>query len=233
MVKIMDLKAHKILFFDKNPREGDEFRERLAQEGFELENVTDYDEAVERVRSEKPAAVLVNVDTCGSDAWEIARQLKQDLDTKRIALILFSQYDDESNIVRGFEEGADDFIVRPTGSRATVARIKGIVRRIRELGSRRIKVRDLEIDLDEHRVWKAGKPIDLTYTQFKLLYLLASHRENVFTRQEILERVWGKKVYVTSRTVDVHIKRLREKLGEKRYPSKYIETIHGTGYRFL
>ncbi len=228
----MELNEKKLIIFDKAEGE-DDLHNRLTQEGFELVRMTDLEDALEKIKAEKPAGVMINVDTCGSDTWSVVRELKQDLETRRIALILYSSYDDEGNIVRGFEEGADDYIVRPTPSRATVARIKGIVRRVRELGSRRIKVKDLEIDLDEHRVYKAGKPIDLTYTQFKLLYLLASHRENVFTRQEILERVWGKKVYVTSRTVDVHIKRLREKLGERKYPSKYIETIHGTGYRFM
>ncbi len=229
----MELNENKLMLFDKAAAGEDELFARLRQEGFELVHTDSLEEATEKIRAESPAGVLINVDTFGSDTWSVVRQLKEDVDTRRIALILYSAYDDEANIVRGFEEGADDYIVRPTPSRATVARIKGIVRRVRELGSRRIKVKDLEIDLDEHRVYKAGKPIDLTYTQFKLLYLLASHRENVFTRQEILERVWGKKVYVTSRTVDVHIKRLREKLGEQKYPSKYIETIHGTGYRFV
>ena len=128
--------------------------------------------------------------------------------------------------------GADDFIDYPFGMREMLARVKALYRRIR-LDRNQIKVRDIEIDLDEHRVKKAGLPIDLTYIQFKLLYLLASRRENVFSRQEILERVWGHKIYVTNRTVDVHIKRLREKLGEAKYPSKYIETIHGVGYRFM
>ncbi|MDZ7373695.1 MAG: response regulator transcription factor [candidate division KSB1 bacterium] len=230
---MMELNENKLLVFDRAAAADNELFGRLKQEGFELVHIDNLEDAAERIRAEKPAGVLINVDTCGSDSWSVVRELKQNLETRRIAIILYSGYDDEANIVRGFEEGADDYIVRPTASRATVARIKGIVRRVRELGSRRIKVKDLEIDLDEHRVYKAGKPIDLTYTQFKLLYLLASHRENVFTRQEILERVWGKKVYVTSRTVDVHIKRLREKLGEQKYPSKYIETIHGTGYRFM
>ena len=79
---------------------------------------------------------------------------------------------------------------------------------------------------------KSGKLIDLTYTQFKLLYLLAAKRDYIFTRNEILEKVWGENAYVTDRTVDVHVKRLREKLGEDRLPSKYIQTIHGLGYRF-
>jgi DNA-binding response OmpR family regulator len=97
---------------------------------------------------------------------------------------------------------------------------------------RNIKIKDIEINVDTHEVFKAGTPLDLTYTQFRLLYLLATHRETIFSRDEILEKVWGENVYVTDRTVDVHVKRLREKLGEKMQPSRYIQTIHGLGYRF-
>ena len=90
----------------------------------------------------------------------------------------------------------------------------------------------IEINLDTHEVRKGNNRIDLTYTQFKILYLLASRRDYVFTRDEILNKVWGKNIYVTDRTVDVHVKRLREKLGENGQPLKYILTIHGLGYRF-
>ena len=94
-------------------------------------------------------------------------------------------------------------------------------------------VKDISIDLDTHEVRKENKLIDMTYTQFKLLYLLASRRDYVFSRDEILNKVWGENAYVTNRTVDVHVKRLREKLGEQNKKSKYIQTIHGLGYRFV
>ena len=94
-------------------------------------------------------------------------------------------------------------------------------------------IKDISINLDTHEVRKDGKLLDMTYTQFRLLYLLASHRDYVFSRDEILDKVWGENTYVTNRTVDVHVKRLREKLGENRQPSKYIQTIHGLGYRFV
>jgi DNA-binding response OmpR family regulator len=97
---------------------------------------------------------------------------------------------------------------------------------------RNIKIKDIEINIDTHEVFKSGTPLDLTYTQFRLLYLLVTHRDTIFSRDEILEKVWGENVYVTDRTVDVHVKRLREKLGEKMQPSRYIQTIHGLGYRF-
>jgi DNA-binding response OmpR family regulator len=97
---------------------------------------------------------------------------------------------------------------------------------------RNIKIKDIEINIETHEVLKGGKQLDLTYTQFRLLYLLVTHCDTIFSRDEILEKVWGENVHVTDRTVDVHVKRLREKLGEKTQPSRYIQTIHGLGYRF-
>ncbi|MDZ7290839.1 MAG: response regulator transcription factor [candidate division KSB1 bacterium] len=205
----------------------------LESEGYVLQQTSNMDGLQEMVLRDKPSAILIDLDEFGDRAWSVCSELKDDMVMRKAALILLSSNEDESLRVKGLEAGADDFVAKPYSPREMLARIKAISRRISTGDGKKIRVKDIEIDLDEHRVRKAGKPIDLTYIQFKLLYLLASRRNNVFSRKEILEKVWGKKVYVTNRTVDVHIKRLREKLGEYKYPSQYIETIHGTGYRFL
>jgi two-component system phosphate regulon response regulator PhoB len=205
----------------------------LESEGYVMQQTINLEGFQEIVLRDKPSAILIDLDEFGERAWSACVELKDDLVTRKSALILLSSSEDENVKVKGLETGADDFVAKPYSPREMVARIKAIARRISSGDTKKIRVKDIEIDLDEHRVRKAGKPIDLTYIQFKLLYLLASRRNNVFSRKEILEKVWGKKVYVTNRTVDVHIKRLREKLGEYKYPSQYIETIHGTGYRFL
>jgi two-component system phosphate regulon response regulator PhoB len=205
----------------------------LESEGYVMQQAVDLDGVQEAVLRDKPSAIIIDVDEFGERVWPICMELKDDLATRKSALILLSSNGEENVRVKGLESGADDVVVKPFSAREMFARIKAITRRILTNDTKKIRVKDIEIDLDEHRVRKAGKPIDLTYIQFKLLYLLASRRNNVFSRKEILEKVWGKKVYVTNRTVDVHIKRLREKLGEYKYPSQYIETIHGTGYRFL
>ncbi|MBN1349767.1 response regulator transcription factor [candidate division KSB1 bacterium] len=207
--------------------------QKLRDDGFTIMDFDDIEKISESTREEKPRAVLINVDVFGDDGLELCRRLKENFETRKSAIILYSEDESENNVIKGFEIGADDFITSRNSPRELIARLKSIVRRIETSGNNKIKVKDIEIDLDEHKVKKSGKPIDLTYIQFKLLYLLASRRDNVFSRKEILEKVWGRKVYVTNRTVDVHIKRLREKLGEYKYPSQYIETIHGTGYRFL
>jgi two-component system phosphate regulon response regulator PhoB len=205
----------------------------LESEGYVMQQTLNLDGLQEVVLRDKPSAVVIDLDEFGDRTWAACQELKDDLVTRKAALILLSSNDDENLRIKGLESGADDFIAKPYSPRELLARLKAIGRRITSGDAKKIRVKDIEIDLDEHRVRKAGKPIDLTYIQFKLLYLLASRRNNVFSRKEILEKVWGKKVYVTNRTVDVHIKRLREKLGEYKYPSQYIETIHGTGYRFL
>ncbi len=205
---------------------------KLKGAGFAVVEAKDGKDVIAQLNENPPVILLLDVNLPEISGWEICRELKEDQLTRRIGIILSAANADENDLVRGLEMGADDFMTYPFSMREMLARVKALYRRIR-LARNRIKVRDIEIDLDEHRVKKAGRPIDLTYIQFKLLYLLASRRENVFSRQEILEKVWGHKIYVTNRTVDVHIKRLREKLGEVKYPSKYIETIHGVGYRFI
>lgn len=204
----------------------------LRESGFVVAEAMDGRGVISHLNEDPPVILFLDANLPDISGWDICRELKNDQLTRRIGIILSAYDADENDRVKGLELGADDFINYPFGMREMLARVKALYRRIR-LTQNRIKVRDIEIDLDQHRVKKAGHPIDLTYIQFKLLYLLASRRENVFSRQEILERVWGHKIYVTNRTVDVHIKRLREKLGEVKYPSKYIETIHGVGYRFM
>jgi two-component system phosphate regulon response regulator PhoB len=222
-----------IQVFGNGTATSEQLEHLLESEGYVMQHAPHLDGIQEAVLRDKPSAVVIDLDEFGDRTWAVCQELKDDLATRKAALILLSSNDDENLRVKGLEAGADDFIAKPYSPRELLARLKAIGRRISSGDAKKIRVKDIEIDLEEHRVRKAGKPIDLTYIQFKLLYLLASRRNNVFSRKEILEKVWGKKVYVTNRTVDVHIKRLREKLGEYKYPSQYIETIHGTGYRFL
>ncbi len=223
-----------IILFDRSMLNGGQaLDEVLEKDGFAPTHYDSLRNALEITMTEKPTVVVIDMDEFGEKAWSTCLELKDDIGTRKVGIVLLSSNSDDMLKIKGFEMGADDFVTKPYNKRELAARIKAITRRLSATEGKRIKVKDIEINLDEHRVSKAGKPIDLTYIQFKLLYLLASRRMNVFSRKEILEKVWGKKVYVTNRTVDVHIKRLREKLGEYKYPSQYIETIHGTGYRFL
>ena len=225
-------KGKTILFTDEN-QTPETLTQILKEENLGIVKTDSIEAVNEFYREEKAKAIFIDIDALGEDGFELCRKLKDNFETRKAAIIFFAEEANESQIIKGLETGADDFLSTRFTNREIAARIKSIIRRVEAASSKKIKVKDIEIDLDEHKVKKSGKPIDLTYIQFKLLYLLASRRDNVFSRKEILERVWGRKVYVTNRTVDVHIKRLREKLGEYKYPSQYIETIHGTGYRFL
>ena len=223
----------KILLVDKLEDTTDSLFASIEHEGYNVIRVSDPDLLRDTAIEEKPKAVLINCDAFDMRIWNVCKNLKDDFDTRKSALILLSSDGEETDVIRAIQMGADDYVIKPFSNKAVVARMRAVVERSDRNESKKIKVKDIEIDLDEHKVRKSGKPIDLTYIQFKLLYLLASRRDSVFSRKEILDKVWGRKVYVTNRTVDVHIKRLREKLGEYKYPSQYIETIHGTGYRFL
>ena len=229
----MEKGKRKILLVDKVDNGDDSLYSLLEKDGFEVVRVSDPDLVKDAALQEKAKAVLINCDTFDARIWDVCKNLKDGFDTRKSALVLLSSNGEENDIIRAIQAGADDYVIRPFSNKSVVARMRAVIGRIDKNESKKIKVKDIEIDLDEHKVIKSGKTIDLTYIQFKLLYLLASRRENIFSRKEILEKVWGRKVYVTNRTVDVHIKRLREKLGEYKYPSQYIETIHGTGYRFL
>ncbi|HDL18755.1 MAG TPA: response regulator [Bacteroidetes bacterium] len=205
---------------------------RLRQDGYSVIYKRSGQDVLDYVQQEIPLIIIMGADLPKVSGWEVCKQLKLDRLTKKIGVVLYADERDDNEVILGLEMGADEFITADESIREIIARINALSRRI-IIANNHIKVKDIEIDLDEHRVRKDGAPIDLTYIQFKLLYLLASRREDIFSRQEILERVWGKRVYVTNRTVDVHIKRLREKLGEFQYPSEYIQTIHGKGYRFI
>ncbi|MBN2092353.1 response regulator transcription factor [candidate division KSB1 bacterium] len=223
----------KIVLLNDEKKVSESLKAILKDDSYNVTYMDSIESINEISREEKPKGIIIDLTQYGDEGFDLCRKLKDNFETRRAAIVLYTESADEELIIKGLEAGADEFLSNKFTERETSARVKAIIRRIETSSSKKIKVKDLEIDLDEHKVKKAGKPIDLTYIQFKLLYLLASRRDNVFSRKEILERVWGRKVYVTNRTVDVHIKRLREKLGEYKYPSQYIETIHGTGYRFL
>lgn len=180
----------------------------------------------------RPDAVICDSQAFAKEFESLIRESRHTL--YRMCLISITGQKDRKSRIHALDMGADAAFSDPVYVDEIVAQTKALARRIRlvNLSQKTFSVKDLNINLDTHEVRKNGKLVDLTYTQFKLLYLFASQREAVFSRNDILEKVWGENAYVTNRTVDVHIKRLREKLGEEKQTSKYIQTIHGMGYRF-
>ncbi len=222
-----------ILFYNPANGKTSSLYAEIENAGYMCKHATSREEALQLLKEDPAQAVLIYLDNCGDDGLKLCHLVRQNPHLRKTALIVISAENDEDKIVETFEAGADEYLTNFHSSRELLARIRAILRRINGFDFNKLRVKDIEIDLEKHKVKRSGRLIDLTYIQFKLLYLLASQRESVFSRREILDKVWGKNVYVTYRTVDVHIKRLREKLGEYKYPSQYIETVHGTGYRLM
>lgn len=203
----------------------------LRQSGFKVIQADSGPSGLEQARRLRPALIVLDLMLPGMDGRDVCRSLKSDPATRNIPVVMLTAKAEEVDRIVGFELGADDYVTKPFSPRELVLRVKAILRRRTEVeaGEKVIQVEGLSIDVDRHVVSLKGKPIPLTSTEFKLLYELASHRGRVKTRQYLLDRVWGYTYEGYARTVDTHIRRLREKLGPA---GDWIETIRGVGYRF-
>lgn len=212
---------------------GDQVEGAFRRAHFEVVRAVDSDQMIGMLTHEHPDALIIDWDMSNGVLEEVNKVIRENC--RKTGLVLLSKSKKAEERIQALEDGADDCLQTPPEIDELIAKVKALVRRIDlvDHAPRQLSVKDISINLDTHEVRKNGKLIDMTYTQFKLLYLLASRRDYVFTRDEILNKVWGENTYVTNRTVDVHVKRLREKLGEDKQPSKYIQTIHGLGYRFV
>ncbi len=186
---------------------------------------------LEKARKQRPGLIILDLMLPEMEGTDICRALKANPLTQSIPILILTAKAEEVDRVIGFELGADDYVTKPFSPRELVLRVKAILRRrtIPEEGARFIKVGELSIDVDRYSVSLKGKPIQLTSTEFKLLYELASSCGRVKTREYLLDKVWGYTYEGYARTVDTHIRRLREKLGAM---GDWIETIRGVGYRF-
>jgi DNA-binding response OmpR family regulator len=227
------MEIKKILLLMARSKLGDRIENAFKRANFSVTRTDNPDKVISILEEENPYVLVLNWDYTNGFIQEIIRVLRDSY--RKTGLVLVSRSKKAEERIQALEQGADECYIQIPELDELVAKVRAIVRRIDLVDNspKTLKIKDVEINLNTHEVRKNGKLIDLTYTQFKLLYLLASHRENVFTRSEILTKVWGENTYVTDRTVDVHVKRLREKLGEENQPMKYIQTIHGLGYRFV
>jgi two-component system phosphate regulon response regulator PhoB len=186
---------------------------------------------LELAKKERPGLVILDLMLPGMDGKDICRALKSNPLTQSIPILMLTAKAEEVDRVIGLELGADDYVTKPFSPRELVLRVKAILRR-KEVGQeseKLFRIGDLLIDIDRHHVAIKKSPIQLTSTEFKLLVELASKRGRVQTREHLLDRVWGYTYEGYARTVDTHIRRLREKLGSL---GDHIETIRGVGYRF-
>ena len=175
-----------------------------------------------------PALYILDIMLPGMDGLEILRRLREGRDTADVPVIMLTARSAEMDRVAGLENGADDYVVKPFGIMELQARVKAVLRRTERRGDRVLTWGDVELDPAAREVHKAGKPVELTYKEYSLLRLLLEHTNLVVTRETILQVVWGTDISVESRTVDMHIRTLRKKLGDA---GRYICTIRKVGYK--
>jgi two-component system phosphate regulon response regulator PhoB len=204
----------------------------LAREGYLITGALTGEDALKRARSEAFDLILLDLMLPGIDGLEVTKSLKGDQKTRNLPIIMLTAKGEEADIVTGLELGADDYITKPFSPRVLTARVRAVLRRISEEAlddTSLLRVHELEIDPGRRMVTAGGNPIELTFTEFQVLLLLARRPGWVFTRTQIVDAVRGSDYPVTDRSVDVQIVGLRKKLGTL---GKYIETVRGVGYRF-
>ena len=179
-----------------------------------------------------PDLVLLDWMLPGISGVELARRLKKDDLFKSLPIILLTARGEEEDKVRGLEIGADDYVTKPFSPKELVARIKAVLRRSgKNIEEEILKANDVILDVGKHRLTIAGKTLDVSPTEFKLMHFFMTHQDNVYSRTQLLDQVWGRSVYIEERTVDVHIRRLRKIL--KQYgKDELVQTVRGFGYRF-
>ncbi|WP_405244108.1 phosphate regulon transcriptional regulator PhoB [Lentisalinibacter salinarum] len=203
----------------------------LSRAGFEVDEAADCRQARELLADHRPDLAIIDWMLPDMSGLELTRSLKRDSTFEDLAVIMLTARAEEQDKVSGLEGGADDYITKPFSSRELVARINAVLRRSGVSGDEIVSVGELELDVAGHRVSVDGAEIQLGPTEYRLLKFLMTHPERVYSRGQLLDRVWGANVYVEERTVDVHIRRLRKALSA-RNAEHYIQTVRGAGYRF-
>ena len=224
-------KATQILVVDDEQDILELIRHTLNKEGYEVHVAANGQQAVEKAKKIKPSLILMDVMMPVMDGMEACRQLKEDPETSNLPIIFLTARSEEFAELAGFEAGADDYISKPIRSRVLLSRIRAILRRntggSAEEEVVKLEFEDLIIDRERFVVEYQGKSLQFPRKEFELLSFLASKPGRVFSRDEILENVWGNEVLVVDRTIDVHVRKIREKLEDR-----YIFTVKGVGYKF-
>ena len=219
----------KILVVDDDKNICELLRLYLVKEGYNVTMVHDGGAALAEFDKLHPDLVLLDVMMPVMDGWEVCRKLRAKDNTPIIMLTAKGETYDK---VLGLELGADDYIVKPFDAKEVTARIKAVLRRSAPASNEKdtLSFPGLTVSLEKYEVYYQGKPVEMPPKELEVLYFLASHQNRVFTREQLLEQVWGFDFFGDSRTVDVHIKRIREKIGER--PEWEIKTVWGVGYKF-
>lgn len=204
----------------------------LEQKGYSTVEAEDFDAAVKSLKEPFPDLILLDWMLPGGTDINYIKHLKRDEMTRNIPVVMLTARGEEEDKVRGLEAGADDYITKPFSPKELVARLKAVIRRASPNATEEvIDVQGLRLDPVSHRVSVSDGPLDMGPTEFKMLHFFMTHQERVYSREQLLNHVWGTNVYVEDRTVDVHIRRLRKALEASEH-HKLIQTVRGAGYRF-
>jgi two-component system phosphate regulon response regulator PhoB len=203
----------------------------LARAGFTTIEAADCGSARQMLADERPDLALIDWMLPDMSGLELTRMLKKDKANADLGIIMLTARTDEYDKVAGLDGGADDYITKPFAPRELVARIQAVLRRAGSPDDELLRSGILEIDHAARRVSVEGKKVHLGPTEYRLLHYLATHPERVYSRTQLLDRVWGANVYVEERTVDVHVRRLRKSLADTD-ADRYIQTVRGSGYRY-
>ncbi len=207
-------------------------RYNLVKNGFKVTAALTGDEGLARARALLPDLILLDLMLPGQDGLEICQALRRDDRTAAIPVVMLTAKAEESDIITGLELGADDYVTKPFSPKVLIARVRSVLRRKRQAPAKSeeaIRVKDIVINPGRHEVLAGGKPVELTFSELRVLHLLAGRPGWVFNRDQIVIAVHGEGYPVTDRAVDVQIVGLRKKLGAR---ARYIETVRGVGYRF-
>ncbi|MHC1722554.1 MAG: response regulator [Aminipila sp.] len=225
----------KILIIEDEPNIIELVGYNLKNNGYDYISAEDGLMGITLVHKQKPDLILLDLMLPGKNGHEICRELREE--GNKTPIIMLTAKSDEVDKILGLEFGADDYITKPFSVRELMARIKAVLRRYEENNSSEsiddyiLSIDDIEINTDRHEVTVAGKQVELTLKEFELLCYLTENRGHVFSRDQLLDKVWGIDFVGETRTVDVHIRYLRKKLGQDDNEDKYIQTIRGKGYK--
>lgn len=206
-------------------------RYNLEREGFKVYYTGDGDEAVGLVKAHHPDVIVLDWMLPGMSGIDICAELRRQEETKTVPIIMLSARGEEGDRIRGLDAGADDYMVKPFSPSELIARIRAVLRRLRPaLSEKVLNFRDLKMDMVSHHITRDGRPVHLSPTEFSLLRYLMEHPGRVFSREQLLDAVWGHDIYVELRTVDVHIRRLRKGLANADNLPELVRTVRSAGY---
>jgi len=222
----------RILVVDDEPDVVHLVEYNLKAADYEVVTAADGEQALKKARAAMPNLIILDLMLPELDGLEVCKLLRRDQSTAAIPIIILTAKSAEMDRVLGLELGADDYLTKPFSPRELVLRVKRLLRSGSTATEKadRIQVGDLVVDILRQQILVGGKPVELTATEFKLLTTLIQRRGRVQTRESLLQEVWGYDNVIDTRTVDTHMRRLREKLGP---PAQYLDTVRGVGYRFL